>query len=399
MEFYGNLPGASFDEIKARAGFSETYRFFDIAIAIKSDKEEMLDYFRLLYRRFRTEDPDEEVHATYYMITQAPGNPLIVAEEGHRLKARSVADADFVAIYAYMLVFEYIFINMRSHILLHGGAVSRNDEGVAIIGSSGAGKTVLTLYLLLNEGFSFLSDDQVAIDRETYLMEPFPRGVGIRESTLALFDDIEVDHLQPRINLSGERKWFVDISELSENDVGIPCRLKYLIFLVNSLNEAEDEWRLFRLVVDEINDDLLRRLQALAREGEIRHERTRYFHALSFYLERGAASAVEIDNLCQDCGAWLLDMREVSTVRPDFSLEPEVQRMSWETATVELLKVLQNDYRSNLGQAFLELAGLLDGVECYRLSVGKLDEMVDHICRLASGSRPSDGKEPSRKSK
>jgi hypothetical protein len=229
MEFYGNLPEASFDEIKARAVFSETYRFFDIAIAIKSDKEEMLEYFKLLYKRFRTEDPDERVQATYYIITQAPGDPLIVAEEGRRLRARPLEDANYIAIYAYMLVFEYIFINMKSHILLHGGAVSRNDEGFAIIGSSGAGKTVLTLHLLLNEGFSFLSDDQVAIDRETYLMEPFPRGIGIRESALALFDGLKIDHVQPRINLSGERKWFVDISRISQDDVGKPCRLKYLV--------------------------------------------------------------------------------------------------------------------------------------------------------------------------
>lgn len=391
MEFHGDLPGTSFDETKARAVFSETYRFFDIAIAIKSDKEEMLEYFRRLYKRFQVEDTDKEVHATYYIITQAPGDPLIVAEEGCRLKARSLGDVNFAAIYAYMLAFEYIFVNMKSHILLHGGAVSRNDEGFALIGSSGAGKTVLTLHLLLNRGFSFLSDDQVAIDRETYLMDPFPRGIGVRESALALFTDLKIDHLQPRINLSGERKWFVDISRISENDVGKPCRLKYLIFLANSLNEVEDEWRLFRLLVDECNDELLGQLRSLAREGEIYHERIRYFHALSFYLEEEAPSALEIDRLCQDCGVWLLDMREISTVKPDFSLKPEVQRIFWQAAIVELLKALQNDYRSNLGQAFLELAGLLDGVECYKLSVGKLDEMADHICHLASGSGSSDG--------
>jgi hypothetical protein len=132
-------------------------------------------------------------------------------------------------------------------------------------------------------------------------------------------------------------------------------------------------------------------LRSIAREGEIRHERTRYFHALSFCLEEEAASALEIDRLCQDCGVWLLDMREVSTVKPDFHLKPELQRIPWQAATVELLKTLNNDYRSNLGQAFLELAGLMDGVECYKLSVGKLDEMADHVCRLASGSGSSDG--------
>jgi hypothetical protein len=391
MEFFGNLSETSFDEVKARAVFSETYRFFDIAVAIKSDKEEMLEYFRLLYRRFRSEDPDEKVHATYYIITQAPGGPLIVAAEGRRLRARPLEDANYIAIYAYMLVFEYIFVNMKSHILLHGGAVSRNGEGFALIGSSGAGKTVLTLHLLLNEGFSFLSDDQVAIDLETYLMEPFPRGIGIRESALALFDGLEIDRLQPRITLRGERKWFVDISQISKDNVGKPCRLKYLVFLANSLNEAENEWKHFRLLVDEVNDDLLGQLRPLAREGEIRYESMRYLHGLSLCLERGSVSALEIDRLCRNCGVWLLDMREVSTVKPDFHLKPELQRIPWQAATVELLKTLNNDYRSNLGQAFLELAGLMDGVECYKLSVGRLDEMADHICRLASGSVPSEG--------
>jgi hypothetical protein len=386
MEFNENIPNACFSEIKARAVFSDVYRFFDVAIAMKSDKKEMLNWIRRLYPRFRIEKTEQNIHATYYMMIRTSEKPLIIGEENSHLKVKALDDTDSMPSYAYLLALNYIAANLKSHFLLHGAVVSRTDDGLAIVGSSGSGKTTLMLQLLLRGGFRFLSDDQLAINRTTYLIDPFPRNIGIRESALALFGNLGLEHLEPQVVVGGQRKWFVDISEVFENGIGKPCRLKYLVFLVNSLNETQKGKQRIELAVDSVNDELLEKLRPFAKRGEIHGRRMKNCCAVSFYPAAEAPSALEFERLCQSCGVWLLDVRKLSDVKPDFCATPEIQQIPWHTAAMELLKELRNDFRSAPGQAFFELAGLLEGVQCYKLSIGKLNEMVDHIGDLLLGS-------------
>lgn len=386
MEFNENNPNASFDAVKTRAVFSDVYRFFDVAIAMKSDKKESLDWIRRLYPRFWTEETEQKVDATYYMMTKTSEEPFIIGEENSHLRVKALDDIDCMPSYAYLLAFNYIAANLRSHFLLHGAVVSWADDGLAIMGPSGSGKTTLMLQLLLRRGFRFLSDDQLAINRMTHLIDPFPRNIGIRESALALFGNLDLEHLEPQVIVGGGRKWFVDISEISESGIGKACRLKYMVFLVNSLNEAEKDEQRIELAVDSVSDELLGKLRPLARRGEIHGRRMRSCCAVSFYPAAEPPSALEFERLCQSCGVWLLDVRKLSDVRPDFYATPEIQRITWHTAAMELLKGLQNDFRSDPGQALFELAGLLEDVECYKLSVGTLDEMLDHIGNLVLDS-------------
>lgn len=377
---------SAMDAIKARAVFSDIYRFFDVAIAMKSDREELLDWIRQLYPRFRMEKAEHKVDATYYMMAETPREPLVIADENSHLKVKALNDIDSMPSYAYLLAFNYIAADLRSHFLLHSAVVARNDNGLAIVGSSGSGKTTLMLQLLLRRGFGFLSDDWLAINRTTHLIDPFPRSIGIRETTLSLFDSLDFGHLEPQVVIGGQRKWFVDISEISENGVEQPCRLKHVVFLVNSLSQTEKDEQLIDLTVDSINDELLEKLRPFARRGEIHGRLMRNCYALTLYPAAEAPSALEFERLCRSCGVWLLDVRRLSNIKPDFHATPEIRRIPWHTAAMELLKGLQNDFRSAPGQAFLELAGLLEGVECYRISIGELDEMADHVCDLVFNS-------------
>ena len=294
--------------------------------------------------------------------------------------------------YAYLLAYNYIAANLKSHFLLHGAVVSLNDDGLAIVGSSGSGKTTLMLELLLKKGFKFLSDDQVTINRTTHKIDPFPRSIRIRERALALFD-FKLEHLEPQTVIGGQRKWFVDISDISENGIfakqsresgGEPCRLKYLVFLVNSLSESEtekDNEQRIELAVDSVNDELLEKLKSFAKTEEIHCRRMRSCYALNFRPET-ELSALEFERLCQSCGVWLLDVRKLNAIKPNFHATPKLQPIPRSTAVFELLKNIRNDLRENPCQTYMESAGALEDVECYRLSVGRLDEMARLICGL-----------------
>jgi len=377
-----NLFSIPFGEARIRAPFSDVYRFFGVTIAVRSDAKEILDWFRCLYPRFRVTKPNGEPDAAYYILTEESEEPLLVAVEGSRIRPKLMADADSAASYAHLLAFNFLAARLKSHFLLHGAVVSRNGDALAIVGPSGSGKTALMLQLLLENGFKYLSDDQLVVNRATHLIDPYPRSVGIRQNTLALFSNIKLGNRKPQIAVGGQRKWFVDISEISESGVGNPCHLKYLIFLVNSLKgtKTDDEW--IELVVDDFTDELLEKLRDYARGREINNRHMKNCHALGFYPEAELPSVLDFEQLCQSYGTWLLDVRRYNGLEPDFHASPEIQQIPWHEATMELLRGLQNDFRSTPGGAFVELAEILEGVSSYKLSIGKLDKMAEHVCGI-----------------
>ena len=322
--------------------------------------------------------------ATHYALSEAAGKPLIIVAEGLQLKVEVIDNPDHLPVIFYTKAIDYIYTNIRSHILLHGASVSWNGDGLAILGNSGLGKSVLTLQLALRNGFKFLSDDQIAVNRETLLLEPFPRSVGIRENTLNLFKDIEPGHLPARMTVEGKRKWFIDISEISGNEIGEACRLRYLILLVNSLNEKDRGENFIELIVDDTNDRLVNKLRSLAGEGELDSKSFGGCYVFQFYPKIEIDTVLEIENLCKDHGVRILCLRELSDAKVNYSMIPEIKRVDWRMAADELLKGLQNDFRSDPGQIFMELAGLLEDVECYQLSAGRLDDMASHICNLVT---------------
>ena len=366
--------------LQSRAVFSFICRFFNVTIAIKSDHTEPLEWFRRLYPRFRIQRAPTRIDATYYLMVKTPKTPLVIAEEGLSRKVKVLDDVHAVTFYAHQFVLHYIATHLKSHFLLHGAALSGDGHGIAIMGNSYAGKTTLTLELL-RKGFRFLSDDQLAINRTTHQIEPFPRSVGIREGALSLFDELELEHRPPHVITNGQRKWFVDISDLSPLEIGETCRLRYLFLLVNRQNEHKPkQW--VELTVDCINDKLFEKLQLFAKTEAIQSQRMESCYLLSFPPSTEAFSTLELERICESCGVWLLDVRKHNITKPNFSATPILQPIPRSVAAFELLEALCNDCRAEPCQTYMELAGMLQDVDCFRLSVGRLDEMAKRVSDL-----------------
>lgn len=69
---------------------------------------------------------------------------------------------------------------LERFVTLHAAAVARDDELILLAGESGAGKTTLTL-ALLDDGWSYLSDDLAPLAVETGLVHPFPKPLGVKD--------------------------------------------------------------------------------------------------------------------------------------------------------------------------------------------------------------------------
>jgi hypothetical protein len=114
--------------------------------------------------------------------------------------------------------------------LFHGGSLSRNGEGILLVGDSEAGKTTLTL-ALVGRGCRFLSDEVVCMHAEDARLEPFPRRLNLRRESrrllgLELLDDDEVT---------------VDVEELFPGRVSGPCTPGLLLFLGGFADEPHLE--------------------------------------------------------------------------------------------------------------------------------------------------------------
>lgn len=87
---------------------------------------------------------------------------------------------------------------------IHGGAVEHNGGAYLIVASTTSGKTTLTSYLTTN-GFGYITDDCILLDRDTFNIYPFTTPVHLRgggydvlkklnclPKKLTLLDDISI---------------------------------------------------------------------------------------------------------------------------------------------------------------------------------------------------------------
>ncbi len=85
---------------------------------------------------------------------------------------------------AYGAIFRSLLDRVAGWFVLHAAALERDGRALLVAGPSGTGKTTLALGLS-ERGYRLLSDDFAPLHRETGLVHPFPRPLGIREGEAA----------------------------------------------------------------------------------------------------------------------------------------------------------------------------------------------------------------------
>lgn len=76
------------------------------------------------------------------------------------------------------------------HVLIHAGAVASKGSAVVLLGASGAGKSTLTTGLAL-AGYSYLTDEAVALSLEDGLIDRFPRCATLKRGSWSLFPELD----------------------------------------------------------------------------------------------------------------------------------------------------------------------------------------------------------------
>ncbi|MBM3130344.1 MAG: hypothetical protein FJ009_17165 [Chloroflexi bacterium] len=373
-----------------------SYRFFDLHVLLRSDSPAILEHFRQVYERFQVDGASEPAilrlplqlrsgHGAGQVVCQiftereeSPPN-LILDGQVHVINQRHL-----LLDYAHTVLLNAVFARVDDHFLIHGASLSWSAgdraRGLILAGGAGLGKTTLAL-ALTQRGLRFLSDDVVALNCADGLLHPFPRRLGLRPETWQLCD---LGSTPPT------RQW-VDATTLCGDCLGAPCAPSVLILLDDGQRRTERPCDVrLALTLDRLPAGLERDLGRLGKIDAVTRASPSGYATLLFQPSVGnRVSEEDIQRICASHATLLLDVDKASPlVPPDFTASPQLVSISPSIAALTILARLRGGERSALLQRtfggsparlYTALAAMIGGMKCYRLTVGRLEKMIDLI--------------------
>jgi hypothetical protein len=382
------------------------FRFFDTAVELRSDLPEMLSFADAMFAGFAVAPEDVATSADVACsVLRGPGEKVEI-RLGERCWRAARADAVGMA---YMVLFHRTLGHIRSHLLLHAGALEhplplehegpfeQRGRGVLVVGDSGAGKSSLVMELV-SRGLRLLSDDVGALNLESGLLDPFPRSLGFvpekeggrkgRSPGLGVPEGIPESFRATMPLVGGGEKVIVRPEALGDRHRGRSCPPSLLVCLPGGGSREMAGGRL-HVVLSELPEALRSRLADLPEGSEMAPVPNRLFPELRFRTDRPARLLGKIDEVCATFAVAILETSRGGTRTVHTDAEPELRPLAKGEALRLLLRQLHITRGSALvdrvaggsgARLLLELGRLLEGTRCFTLTVGRLDRRADRIC-------------------
>ncbi len=375
-----------------KAGNQSFYQILEVGITLEADSPEFLELFDRDYGWFRTAaiKTVKQLSCTIRLKegTKAQRHKGTKAETPHKNNKNSCTIGDkrkngpCVRInsqlfslqghpdkcaYAYQIILRKIYSQIKNFLLLHAGVVTKHDKALIIAGSPGIGKTTMVRELLAG-GFGFFSDDVCPIHKKTKLLHPFPRSLWVHNTA---------NTSKERTYLR-EKKSPIDPVPLLSKENSRPCKIKCVICL-----EASDEADTTRCALEiGLKESVHEFFQDLEQLPKVTLERI-HPQFLDFRLSypKGLGLTKKVKELLQKHKEYIWNVYQVTLKTSNFDKAPRLTQISNHEAAFFLMQDLkqglvhQGNARVSPGRFFMEVNALLDHVPCYRLSVGRLQEM------------------------
>jgi hypothetical protein len=366
--------------------------FFDHDAVIRSDSAAYIDRFTQMYRCFRTQGTPSphRPRAEYVVLTgsdNAWGQPILFLD-GQLQRLNNLTSLEG---YIYDGVLNAIVAAVRSHFLIHAGAVSRDGQGIVISADAGHGKTTLVLELV-RRGFRFLSDEIAALGRADAQVHPFPRSLRLRRDTLALTGFPQATEGTPE----WLGKLLLDIEDLQPGSLGQAVPIRHIIILKDPaalhhhpVDQSADQD--LGILVDRTDDALLAAVRQIEGVAEAHPTVERGYPTIRLRAARRMPALAQVEAICQEQQILVLDINKRAETRPSFHQPARLEPIANSQAVMELLRrfqgghksaLLQEEFDGSSAQLFFELAALVSQARCHQLFVGHLTEIADLVCGL-----------------
>ena len=368
----------------ASIGWDECYyRILDLNISLESDSSVFLERFDGDYGWFRVSVPDEGKRLNICSRLHDPEDPFLrltrtVNEQTILIDEQSLKTHPSPLSFTLQRVVKTIFSEITDYVVLHAGVLEKDGRALMLFGPPGVGKSTLTL-ALLERGFRFLSDDFCPIKRGTGRVHPFPRSVWVmdpgRSGAAAK-------------GRSGKRPIAPD--RLPASVCNTPILPGWLVCL--DPGEGDRDINLEAGLKEAGEQAFVRDMAGI--EGVTMTRIGPDFSEWHIRYPSGKELSPGVRRVIQRHGEHIWNIYRSDRAAPDFQKNPVLIPLSRHGAAMRIMGELKQEpnlpARGGLategpGAFFMEVIGLLAGVACYRLTAGRLNEMIRHIEGLVYG--------------
>jgi hypothetical protein len=340
------------------------------------------------------------------VLSEAPGGPRVTVGS----RTVRVPHVSQLVHYAHLVLVNVTASEADDRVVLHSGSVLADSGVVLLVGSSGWGKTTLTIELV-RRGWGFLSDD-FAILRPDGVIEPFPHRVNLTDNSVAMLG-LHPSESELRLQgAGGLSKWMVDVDTIFPGSLAGAGRLSAVFVLSPAADsspaaqpdgdtrprqpEADKEWI---LELDHLPSGFETRLGQLP-GVQSAHVRPQSAPArVSLRVEAGAKIVADLDELCAAEDVTILSALKGSPVAPSFAGSASAEQVE----VVQALPILLSHSLSLSGRRFLHgtngpvvmtaLAHLRRSIEAsgasvYWLTPGELSSTADLVQQISREAAP-----------
>jgi len=347
---------------------TQIYRIFDQQFELHSNHADTLKIMEVMFRRFAVMADKHGEAARYDVLTKAGKHAGIHTKDFCYI----VQSPNLLPSLTHGIILRHTLAQIRSHLLFHAAALSRNGKGIILAADSGCGKTTLTL-ALVRQGFQCLSDETAALNLNNGELAPYPRSLWVRAGTHHVFQQYGWKLPPHQIGLQKTDRTTI---HLESTLLGDNCQPHHLI-MIKRPDEGDE--RICHITLDSLPNRLWTDLQANGIEP-IKPTSTEgfpKFKAKELHINK-------IYDTCEQHGVLVLNVEETGVAPSYYENRPQLQKIPKLTATINLLRYFLGGYRSVLIQSsaadlIQPLAKILTPVKCYQLTPGKLDKTVEII--------------------
>jgi hypothetical protein len=371
--------------------FSCTIRFFDLDISLQSDTSVIIDKIAGIYRRFLVSEgvlPVRFRSELVYLSSSAssPHQPTLFLDGVAQPLSINAQNEGYI----YGIVLSILLNRVRSHYLIHAGAVTRQRQAVILAADTQHGKSTLTLELV-RRGYKFLSDEFAAINRANGRIDPFPRCLRLCPDTLDRLGFQEIAKHTP-IWLE---KTLIDIEDIIPGSLGTAAEIGHVIVLRDPSGlidtTAAKDGRWLSVCVERTNDAFLNDLEKNNAIQRLETDLSGEYPILQMIVKSKQVALPEIEAICRQHNILLNYIVTRKNERPSFNQPVRMTEIPKSKMAMELVKrlmggrqidLIQDDLGGDYRQLFLQLTGYLKSARCWELSVGPLEQMADLIYSL-----------------
>lgn len=201
-----------------------TYQALGYCFTVRCDDPVLVTYLRTLFEPFESE-VDPATAYTFGSIEDGDGPIYLLYADKKLLDTHRRADRVLSSLFWH--VNRQVVAASQDRLLVHASAVAVGQDALVFPAPMESGKTTLAAGLV-RAGLGYLTDETVAIDLATGLIDPFPRALSVDRGSWEVLAEI-----RPTVPSGAERyvgkQWQVPPSSIRPDAIAGPARPRLVI--------------------------------------------------------------------------------------------------------------------------------------------------------------------------